>query len=382
MSDDDVTTVEAVLVPAAVSEAGYRRLARGDGEPFVVRTELGGSVPVGRLRSLVAFVHLSDLHVTDVQSPARAEFLDRHGDADSPLAADLGRVGTYRAQEALTFQVVEAMARAVRGLAGGPGTGAPLAFAISTGDATDNCQENELEAYVALLDGGTAVLPDSGDVSRYEGVGSSEAYDPRYWHPDGTPAGALGDVPRERHGLPEVPGLLDACRRPFDATGLGLAWYAVYGNHDALLGGTLPPGEALVARAVGGEKPLGLDPAVDVLALLVGNETSPSVGSWGLLGGPTRTVTPDARRRPVAKSEWIRAHLGADGAPFGHGFDEAAARESRAYYAFDAGLVRCVVLDTVNPHGGWQGSLSGEQLDWLERELVAGHGQYLGADGA
>jgi hypothetical protein len=29
------------------------------------------------------------------------------------------------------------------------------------------------------------------------------------------------------------------------------------------------------------------------------------------------------------------------------------------------------VLDTVNPHGGWQGSLDAAQLDWLHHELTA-----------
>lgn len=373
--------MRAVIAPGEASRSGYRRLVPASGDPLVVRTDLGGSAPSGPLRSLLAFVHISDLHVTDVQSPARAEFLDRYGDPDSPLAAALGRVGTYRAQEALTFQVVEAMARAVRRLDGGPATGAPIAFAVSTGDATDNCQENELDAYVALLEGGRTVVPDSGDFSRFEGVGSAEAYDTRYWHPDGTPEGEQDDLPRRLRGFPEVPGLLDACRAPFAATGLGMPWYAVYGNHDALFGGTLSPAGELGARALAAEKTTGLDPGVDVLALLADNETSPSAGQWGLLGGPVRAVTADSRRRPVTTSEWVRAHLGPQASPTGHGYDEAAAEQGRAYYGFDAGIVRCLVLDTVNPAGGWQGSLSSEQLDWLEAELVAGHGNYLGTSG-
>ncbi|HUY30644.1 MAG TPA: TIGR03767 family metallophosphoesterase [Acidimicrobiales bacterium] len=369
------TTVAATIVPGPPSPLGYRTLARAAGEPLAARTDLGGAAPSGPFRSLLVFVHLSDLHVTDPQSPARAEFLDRHGDPDSPLAAALGRIGTYRAQEMLTYQVVEAMVRAVRELDGGPLTGAPPAFAVSTGDATDNSQANELEAYVALLDGGSEVVPDSGDSRRYEGVGAEEPYDPRYWHPDGTPPGADDDVPRRRHGLPVVHGLLDACRAPFVATGLGLDWYAVFGNHDAMLGGTLPVTPALAARAVGGDKPVGLDEGVDVLGLLADNETRPSTEEWGVATGPTRPVTPDARRRPVPVGEWIAAHLP------GHGYDEVAAAAERAHYAFDAGSIRCVVLDTVNRAGGWQGSLTAEQLAWLEAELAAGHSRHLDALG-
>ena len=170
-------------------------------------------------------------------------------------------------------------------------------------------------------------------------------------------------------------------RHPFRATGLGLPWYAVYGNHDALLGGTLAPVGDLGRRATGSEKTVGVDKGLDVLALLVGNETSPSPGDWGLLSGPRRAVTPDDRRRPVDAREWIRAHLGPDADPPGHGFDEEAAASGRTHYGFDAGIVRCLVLDTVNRAGGWQGSIPADELVWLEAELARGHSRHLGRDG-
>jgi metallophosphoesterase (TIGR03767 family) len=382
---DFLTTVDRTLRPSSASPLGYRRVLGAPGEPMQLRCDLGGRMTsvsqLRRLRSILCFVHLSDLHVTDAQSPARAEFLDRYGDDDSPLAPVLGRVGTYRAQEALTFHVVEAMVHALRRLEGGPATGSPVAFAVSTGDATDNCQENELDAYVTLLEGGRSVVSDSGDPERYEGVGSAEAYDERYWHPDGTPSGRVDDIPRAQRGFPVVPGLLDACRRPFTATGLGIPWYAAYGNHDALFGGTLPADGAIGARALGSQKVTGVSADVDVLGLLEENATRPSAGEWGVLDGPVRVVAADPRRRPVPVGEWIRAHLGPESDPPGHGYDTAAASSGRAYYGFDAGIVRCLVLDTVNPAGGWQGSLSSGQLSWLERELVAGHRGYLGPDG-
>ncbi|MGN6794867.1 MAG: TIGR03767 family metallophosphoesterase, partial [Streptosporangiaceae bacterium] len=68
-------------------------------------------------------------------------------------------------------------------------------------------------------------------------------------------------------------------------------------------------------------------------------------------------------------------HFRSTGSPAGHGYTEQNVANGTAYYAFDRGLVRCVVIDTVNPHGGWQGSLDETQLGWLDAELTACQGQ-------
>jgi hypothetical protein len=85
---------QGVIEPGDPGPLGYRRLTTRPPEPHVPR---GG--PGQRLHGILCFVHLTDLHVTDAQSPARLDFLDRLGDRDSPHAAGLGRVGTYRPQE-------------------------------------------------------------------------------------------------------------------------------------------------------------------------------------------------------------------------------------------------------------------------------------------
>src|SRR6185437_7448805 len=111
--------------------------------------------------------------------------------------------------------VVEAAVRSINAVERGPVSGAEVELAVVTGDNTDNSQANELDWYLTLLDGGR-VHPDSGDLTRYEGVADDVGWDERYWHPDS----AKPDRPRELYGLPTVPGLLDAVRRPFEATGL------------------------------------------------------------------------------------------------------------------------------------------------------------------
>jgi metallophosphoesterase (TIGR03767 family) len=358
------TTAERVLVPDTPGPGGYHRLRTGPGEPHLARTDLGGTAPPGSLRPLLAFVQLSDLHVVDAQSPSRAEFLDRLGDPDSPVAATIGPIGAYRPQEAMSFHVVDAMMQAVNRLTGGPVTGQPLSFVISTGDNVDNGQRNELDAYIRLLDGGGRVRPDSGG-SSWEGVGSPDWYDPRYWHPDGTPAGEGDDVPRGERGFPVVPGLLDAARQPFGPIGAGLPWYEVHGNHDELLGGTVPATAGLAWLARGRRKPTGLawSPSAEVVEDILGDHRRRPPDLLRELGSATwREVTPDPGRVPARTAGWLEAHRR----------DGARPARARTWYGFDAGRFRCLVLDTVNAHGGWQGSLDAEQAVWLEAELEAG----------
>jgi len=327
-----ITTASATIRRDVAINGGIRRLGLGPGEPHLLRRDLGGAPP-SRFRRLTCFIQLSDLHVTDAQSPGRVEFLDRYGDADSEFATLLGRIGVYRPQETLTTQVVEAMARSIARVEHGPLTGATPEFALSAGDATDNCQANELDTYIGLLDGGEVVSTDSGELGRFDGVGSPEYFDPRYWHPDGGPDGRAPDLPRNLHGFPVVPGLLEAAIAPFTTLSLPLPWYAVYGNHDALLGGTLHPHGALVGVAVGGLKPVGLSTDADPLALLSDNQVAPSPALWGLLSARTRPVPADKNRRPVTTDEWIMRHLRGAGNPNGHRL--AFAPPGRCYFGSD-----------------------------------------------
>ena len=376
------TTLDRTLLRGQPGAGGYRPIVTGPGEPHLVRDDLLGSRPTraGHRRPILAMGQLTDMHIMDAQSPARVEFLDRFNDPDSPFAGVLPFESSYRTQDMLTAQVAEAMVQAMNAVRHGPVSGLPLAFTIATGDNVDNTQYNELRWQIDVLDG-ARVRPDSGDLRKYEGVADLVDYDVRYWHPEGTPPGASDDLPRARFGFPTLPGLLDAARRPFHATGLHTPWLTAFGNHDGLVQGNLPSSAVVAAIATGQVKISNLPPGTDIIKLALGLLSGDPAALQTLFAGPARIVTADAARRPLSRVETIAEHFHTSGHPHGHGYRRWNLHTGNAYYAFDHGPARCLVLDTVNPFGGSEGSIDAAQLTWLTNELTAGSRHYLDADG-
>jgi metallophosphoesterase (TIGR03767 family) len=277
-------------------------------------------------------------------------------------------VGAYRAQELLTAQSLESMIQTVNSMKRGFFSQRSIDFVIATGDVTDNAQANELDWYFTLMEGGT-VHPDSGDFDHWEGVAQRdpEKYDRSYWNPEGTPAGCEDDYPRSLYGFPVVRGLTHAVRQPFQASGLVHKWFATHGNHDALLQGTVPANDELLQIATGDKRLIAIAPDIDLAA---------AFGGWNMVG-PASYVSPeggtfrdqilDERRRFNGVSDWAKLHLqclekGHDG----HGLTQANADAGTKYWFRDLDSFRLISLDTVNLHGGWQGSLDEPQFNWLK----------------
>jgi metallophosphoesterase (TIGR03767 family) len=371
------TTLDSTVVRgSAVNAQGYVRLTSGPGEPHVVRDDLG-TRPVpgrhGRRTPLLSFVHLTDIHVMDAQSPARVEFLDRYNDGPG---SSLLFSSAYRPQEMLMPQFSDAMVAAIEQVRVGPVTGRRFDFALCTGDNTDNAQRNETRWGIDVLDG-TPLTPASGDPQRYEGVADQDplSYDVHYWHPDGTPAGQGDDNYRRLHGYPVVPGLLEASQSPFTPIGLSIPWFTAYGNHDGLVQGNFPRSFQLNELAVGPLKPVALPAGVSPDDV---ENRDGTAFQDALTTAPARVVTADPERSVMSRREWVEEHFTTGGRPLGHGLTSENVAQETAYYVFEpAPGIRGIVLDSVNPNGNASGSLDPEQFAWLRARLeeVSGPGR-------
>jgi metallophosphoesterase (TIGR03767 family) len=401
----------------------YSQLVEGPGEPHLWRDDLGilsaddgaaagasqgnlqgASVRPDRLagaRALLRLVHMTDVHVIDASSPARAEYVELAAAGDSRW--DI-MVPMFRPQELLQQHALAAMVETINGLSHAPVSGDPLDVVIVTGDCVDNAQRNELNAYLALLDGGTVHLPYDGvqSVAAYHhnmpttsssDVSGSEVFpdgggsirDTGFWCPDPS----VDDHWKRAYGFPSFPGLLEAIDTPIACPGLTLPWLGVVGNHDWLRQGTAKTSEALEAIAVGFKKSTGMPPDFlpeDALAAYLEEPASYNVGA------PTRTIRADSERTGITAYDFIRAHIESEGGlattgsqtasatmtvvTRGHGFG-GDVNTVRPDYVADFGAVRIIAIDMNHPAGHYQGSVGLAQLAWLEERLVEANNVYI-----
>lgn len=363
------TTVDQSIRMTSPVVRQYRTLVFTAGEPYLPRLDVLGREPdparTSRRRSLAYLGHLTDIHMMDPQSPAR---MDPMAGFDHSLFA-----GAMRPQDTMTAHVTAAMVEAMSKARFSPVTGAPMSFAVVTGDSADMHSELELSWYIQVLDGGE-VVPNSGAPGVYEGV---QAWpEATYaWHPDDPSADPFG-----AYGFPTIPGLLTAAvTGPVTSVGLPVPWYAVYGNHDTTLLGTIAIDAHLRAMALGDRRPVGWEAyATDLLTgfgsdiTLIQRMTNAFTGFVGWQPD-VRSVTADPARKLFEQSEFMTAHLKSPAlpGPVGHGFTQANVDSGQTWWMSDIGpTLRVFGLDTCNQVAGPDGAVPEDQFLWLRAGIA------------
>ena len=378
--NDGRSTVDRTLTGGDPAE-GFQLLKSGPGEGYAVRDEIAAP-QAGRKRrrsSLIYFGQFSDFQLADEESPVRVEFLD-------PDPSGTARAA-WRPQEALQVHEVDQSVRAMNHfvtspLAQGDGTHAQMANAVLTGDLADNMQRNETEWVVKLLEGGT-LDPNSGtadlsgtdcppgtpidDPANYTGVQDYDDY-------SGSPAFYDPDVPSGQYAAwPAYPGLMDRAQMPFEAAGLDVPSYAVFGNHDGLVQGNEDGVRSFEDIATGCVKPYS--PATTDFA----SGLDPTYLST--LAGTSFSVPPDPNRQFVDKAQFMALYATGN-QPDAHGFAYVSKEEAEAshgaagYYSWSpTPHVRFIVLDTLSEGGmvpfSADGNIDDPQWKWLVKELDA-----------
>lgn len=311
--------------------------------------EPGDLLPPPEGEHWLRFVHMTDIHVTDEESPTRLAAMDGY------VAA------SWRPQEAFTVQVLDATCRMINrthyaGFANGHG---PVDFVMIGGDVTDSAQYNELRWFIDTMDG-VRVTPDSGELD-----------------------GPNRDCPPALN-----PNL------PFQPVGLAkdVPWYVALGNHDTLASGNfvvdrgasdpqawIAPVSPIVASFMGLG---GLTPPQDALsptgsqALTILNAGDPEPmdpATYQLCTGmiASGAIVPDPARHYISPAMFVDEFYDTRSFPAGHGFDAAARMTGFAWYSVRPVRdvpVRLIVLDSVGPDAikgylGPDGAISRYQFD-------------------
>jgi metallophosphoesterase (TIGR03768 family) len=335
---------------------GYSAWQAGPGKNEGKRCDLmppgyRGSTNAARLLS---FFTMSDVHITDKESPAEVLYFGWV----APFRAMGGLLSqAYSPVVLSTTHVLDAAVKTVNALH----RQTPFDFGIVLGDVANSSQYNELRWFIDVLDG-KHIQPSSGDHRGADAI---------------------------------------AYQKPFKAAGLdsSIPWYQVIGNHDQFWMGVAYPTDKITNAQAGGAilnigAHLFATNNIDSTGVYVGVVDGTSTHGSVIKAGPASnfvtppTVVPDTNRltltTPQSSSKnFMREFFNTTSSPKGHGFSKANLENNSACYTFQpvANMpIKVIVLDdtvkTNIPNTGpaycGSGSIDAARYSWLTNELQMG----------
>lgn len=344
-----VPSTSHLIMPYEISkfpEYGYGVWQYGAGLGYDKRFDLMPAAynrtAVTNCAKLLSFFAVTDIHITDEESPAQAVYFG---------IKENGIISAYSPAMLYSTQMLDAAIQTVNAL----NHINRFDFGISLGDVTNNAQYNELRWFIDVMDGKN-INPDSG----------------------------IKDDP--------IPGPNNDYQDEFKAAGIDKAipWYSVIGNHDHFWMGTNPPTEYIRQSYTGSDilqvgdifTPGGINRKDFYVGAIDGTTPYGTVIGAGPAGSTTPVQVPsDVNRHFLSRSEWMNEFNNTSSYPVGHGISQS---NSLGCYTFEPNPdvpVRVIVLDDTqgdndaDVHGYGHSALDQERYNWLISELDKGQNE-------
>jgi len=365
IATDVFTTLQRTVVPdpkpstaihleevSKYKQYSYGSWHYGPGIDFVKRLDIMPTTYSGasgtKKEKLLNFFTITDIHITDKESPNQMIYLQR-------LHPRLSVGGSlYSGVMLYTTHVLDAAVQTINALH----KKNPFDFGISLGDACNSTQQNEIRWYIDVLDG-KVIAPSSG---AHLGAGTIDY------------------------------------QKPYKAAGLDktIPWYQALGNHDHFWIGSFPvddgPRKNLRQSYISDEVFAAGDPLTNpanitksdyYMGVLDGSTPYGDIKYAGPVAdfkSPPKVVA-DPNRRSLLRTEWMKEFITTTSNPVGHGFNLTDADKGFACYSFvpkSTLPLKVIVLDDTQReddgssdiHG--HGFLDQARWDWLKKELSAG----------